>query len=129
MAKEILMLGDIEIEKNRFYHHKTPILLRDIDTEKVLVSNKIPFGEKNCKYFIGYLHGNHKVKPLHIIIYISNSFLISAQTLYQLVLYFSNKSSSSIKKYIYLVCPFLHKHIIMLLETSAYVKSYDGQTK
>ena len=54
----------------------------DVDIEKVLVSNKISFGEKNYKYFIGYLC-NHKVKSLHIIV----------------------------------------------PKTSAYVKSYDGQTK
>ena len=34
--------------------------------EKVLVSNKISFGEKNYKCFIGYLYNNHKVKPLYI---------------------------------------------------------------
>ena len=59
MGKEILALGDIETEKkNFFYRHMTPILLGDVDIEKVLVSNKIPFREKNYKYFIGYL-----VKP------------------------------------------------------------------
>ena len=51
--------------------------------KKVLVSNKIYFGEKKYKQFIGYLYNNHKVKPLHI----------------------------------------------MLSKASAYVKSYDGQTK
>ena len=43
-------------------------VLRDIDIEKVLVSNKFSFGEKNYKYFIGYLHNNHTVKPLHIML-------------------------------------------------------------
>ena len=57
--------------------------MRDLDIEKVLVSNKIPSIEKNYKYLNGYLYDNHKVKPLHII----------------------------------------------LPKTSAYVKSYDGQTK
>ena len=55
----------------------------DIDVEKVLVSNKISFGEKNYKYFIGYLCNGNKDKPLNI----------------------------------------------MLLKTSAYIKSYDRQTK
>ena len=27
--------------------------------KKVLVSNKISFGEKNCKYFIGYLYNGY----------------------------------------------------------------------
>ena len=46
MVKEILTFGNIEIEKNRFYRHKTPILLEDVDIEIVIVSNKISFGEK-----------------------------------------------------------------------------------
>ena len=83
MGKEILTFKDNEIEKNKFYHHKTPIFLGDVDIEKVLISNKIFFGEKNYKYFIGYLYNGNKVKPLNI----------------------------------------------MLSKTSAYVKSYDGQTK
>ena len=83
MGKGILTFKDNEIEKNKFYHHKTPIFLGDVDIEKVLISNKIFFGEKNYKYFIGYLYNGNKVKPLNI----------------------------------------------MLSKTSAYVKSYDGQTK
>ena len=50
MGKEILTFGNIEIEKNKFYHHKTPIFLKDVDIDKVLVSNKISFSEKNYKY-------------------------------------------------------------------------------
>ena len=47
MCKEILTFGDIEIEKNKFYRHKNLfILFKDINIEKVLVSNKISFGEK-----------------------------------------------------------------------------------
>ena len=41
MSKEILTFEDIEIEKNKFYHHKTPIFKKDVDIGKVLVSNKI----------------------------------------------------------------------------------------
>ena len=68
MGKKILMFGDIEIEKYKFYHHKSPILLEHADIEKVLVSNKISSGEKSYKYFIGYLHNDYKVKPLHIML-------------------------------------------------------------
>ena len=83
MGIGILTFGDIEIEKNKFYRNRIPIPLKDIDIEKVLVSKKISFGEKNYKYFIGYLYNDDKVQPLNI----------------------------------------------MLPKTSAYVKSYDGQTK
>ena len=61
MGKEILTFGDIEIEKKKFYRHKTPVPLRDVDIEKVLVSNKISFGEENYKYFIGYLYNVNKI--------------------------------------------------------------------
>ena len=55
MDKEILMFGDIKIEKNKFYQHNTPIFLKYVD-------NKIYFGEKNYKYTIGYWYNDHKVK-------------------------------------------------------------------
>ena len=66
MDKESLTFGDIEIKKNKFYRHKSPIFLKDVDIEKVLVSNKIQ--QKNYKYFIGYWYNNLNVKPLHIML-------------------------------------------------------------
>ena len=51
-----------------FYPHKTPILWGDVDIEKVLVSNKISFGGKNYKCFIGYLYNCNKVKLLNIML-------------------------------------------------------------
>ena len=47
MSKEVLTFGNIEIEKNKFYCHKTPAHLRGVNIEKLLVSSKISFGEKN----------------------------------------------------------------------------------
>ena len=69
MGKEILTFGDIEIEKNKFYRNITPVFLKDVEVEKVvLVSNKLSFGENNYEYFIRYLHNDHKVKSLHIML-------------------------------------------------------------
>ena len=62
------MFGNIKINKTKFYRNKTPILLKDVDIEKVLVSNKISFGEKNYKYFTCYWYDNHKVKSLYIML-------------------------------------------------------------
>ena len=45
MSKENLTFGDIEIEK-KIYCHKAPKFLKDVNIEKVLVSNKISFGEQ-----------------------------------------------------------------------------------
>ena len=46
ISKESLTFVNIEIEKNKFYCNKSPVLLKGVDTEKVLVSNKISSGEK-----------------------------------------------------------------------------------
>ena len=68
MGRKMLTLEDIEVKKSKLYHNKTPISAQDEDIEKVLVSNKISFGEKNFKYFIGYMNYGNKVKPLHIML-------------------------------------------------------------
>ena len=64
-GKDSLIFRDNEVEKNKFYHTKTSVFLKNVD-EKALVFNKIFFDEKNYKYFIGCLYNYHKVKPLHI---------------------------------------------------------------
>ena len=40
MGKETLTFGNIEIQKNIFYRYKSPIFKKDVDIEKVLVSQK-----------------------------------------------------------------------------------------
>ena len=98
MGKEILTFGDIEIEMYKFYRYKTPIVLRDVDIEKVLVSMKIPFSEKNYKHFIGYLYNDHKVKPLNIMIRKTNAYIKSydGQTKW---MYFLIEDDYSLEKY------------------------------
>ena len=68
MGKEILMFGNIEIDFFFFF------FFWDIDIEKVLVSNKIPFGKKNYKYFIGYLYNGNKVNPLNVMYFMTHVF-------------------------------------------------------
>ena len=40
MVKDLLTFDNIEMKKNNFFCHKSPIVLKDVDTEKVLVSKK-----------------------------------------------------------------------------------------
>ena len=49
MEKTITRFGDTEIKKQKFYQHKIPILIANIDVNKIVVSNKSDF-----KYFIDY---------------------------------------------------------------------------
>ena len=41
MEKAIIEFGDIEIEKQTFHQHKRPILMKNIDINKIAVYNKI----------------------------------------------------------------------------------------
>ena len=66
MGKETITFDNIEIEKPNFYHYKTPIFYEDTGFKNILVPNKISSGENNYKYFIGYLHDDYKIEPLHI---------------------------------------------------------------
>ena len=52
MFKNIIKFDDTEIEKCKFYQHKSPISIENIDISKTVVSNKISFGKKDFKYFI-----------------------------------------------------------------------------
>ena len=51
---KIIKFGDIEIQKQKFHQHKRPIAIKNIDMNKIVISNKISFSKKRFKYLIGY---------------------------------------------------------------------------
>ena len=54
MEKTFIKFGDTEIKKHKFHKYKRPISIKNIDINKIIVSNKVSFGKKGFKYFIGY---------------------------------------------------------------------------
>ena len=52
--EKIITFADIEIQKQKFHQHNGPISIKNIDINKIVVSNKVSFGKKGFKYFIGY---------------------------------------------------------------------------
>ena len=44
---------DTEIKKHKFHYHKNPILIDDVDINKIIVSNKVSFRKTCFKYFTG----------------------------------------------------------------------------
>ena len=54
MDKKVITFDGTEIEEYKFHQHKSPILINTIDVNKIVVSNKFPFGKQGFKYFIGY---------------------------------------------------------------------------
>ena len=64
MEKTVTKFDDTEIEKQKFNLHKRLIAIGNIDINKIVVSNKVSFGKKGFKYFIGYKDA--KIRPLCI---------------------------------------------------------------
>ena len=54
MERTIFKFGDIEIQKQKLHLHEKPISIKNIDINKIVVSNKVSFGKEGFKYFIGY---------------------------------------------------------------------------
>ena len=54
MDKKIIKFDDTEVEEFEFHEHKSPILINDINIDKIVVSDKLPFCKQDFKYFIGY---------------------------------------------------------------------------
>ena len=52
--EKVIKFGDIQIQKQKFHQHKGPILIKNIDSNKIVVSNKVSVSKKGFKYFIGY---------------------------------------------------------------------------
>ena len=42
------------IKKQKFHQNKRPILIKNVDFNKIVVSEKLSFGKKGFKYSIGY---------------------------------------------------------------------------
>ena len=61
----MIRFGNTETEKHKFHQHKSHILINSIDINKIVVFNKVSFGRKGYKYFIGYKHG----KKLDLYVY------------------------------------------------------------
>ena len=56
MEKTIRKFGDIEIQKQKFYQL---VSIKNINIYKIIVSNKVSFGQKGFKYFIGYKYAKN----------------------------------------------------------------------
>ena len=52
--EKVIKFSDIQIQKQKFHQHKGPISIKNIDSNKIVVSNNVSVGKKAFKYFIGY---------------------------------------------------------------------------
>ena len=73
MGKTIIKFGDIEIKNQKFYQHKRPTSIKNIDINQIVVSNKVSFGKKDFKFFIDYKEAR-KIRPLCIFLPKMNAY-------------------------------------------------------
>ena len=60
------IFGDIELSKGEFYENKKGIKLKDVNVNKIVVSNKVKVNDEINKVFIGYSDEN--VVPVFLIL-------------------------------------------------------------
>ena len=57
----------MRLKKNAFHKFKYPIDINEVNIGKIVISNKVLYGKKCFKYFIGY-KDDDKIKPLCIML-------------------------------------------------------------
>ena len=48
----VITFGGIEIQKQIFYQRKEPISIKSVDIDKLVVSDKVPFGKKDLNILL-----------------------------------------------------------------------------
>ena len=65
MDQKLIKLDDMKIKEYKFHQNKSPVSISDIDINKIVVSNNLPFGKQDFKDIIGYKDSG-KIIPLCI---------------------------------------------------------------
>ena len=67
MGGKVIDFGDKKINKKDFYNNKKQFKIKDIDINKIIISEPVSYGKKNAKkYIIGY--SDDVIRPLRILL-------------------------------------------------------------
>ena len=67
MKKTTIKFDDLEIQKQNFHQHTRPISVKNVDINKVVVSNKLSFGKND----LNTLLAKKIIKKLDLYVYFS----------------------------------------------------------
>ena len=65
--KKFITFYDTGTEEYKFYQYKKSVPTNDVDINEIVVSNKLPFGKKDFKYFVDYKVDKKKYTFIHIL--------------------------------------------------------------
>ena len=74
MEETVIKFGDTKIEEQKFHQHMSPILINNIDINKILLFNKVSFGKNGFQYFISDKDAK-KFRPLRILAHVEQAFM------------------------------------------------------
>ena len=74
MSEKTLKLDNIKVNRKVFHKTKQPIDLSLVDINKIVISDKLKYGDDGFKYFIGYKEDDI-VKPSDIILRQMNGYI------------------------------------------------------
>ena len=96
IEKTVIKFGDIEIEKQKFHQNKIPTSIKNVDINKIVVSNRVSFGKK--KSVLNILLAIQMIK-LELYIYFSQRWARTEETLVKLNKSFLIKDDELLEKY------------------------------
>ena len=83
MKKTTIKFDDLEIQKQNFHQHIRPISVKNVDINKVVVSNKLSFGKND----LNTLLAKKIIKKLDLYVYFSQKWVHMEKTLMKLSVY------------------------------------------
>ena len=80
--EKIIKSGDIETKKQEFHQRKEPILITNIDINKITVSNKILFGKK----YLNILLATKMLEKIDLYVYFPKIYIKKRQRLEKILM-------------------------------------------
>ena len=96
MEKTVIKFGDIEIEKQKFHQNKIPTFIKNVDINKIVVSNRVSFDKK--KSVLNILLAIKMIK-LELYVYFSQRWARTEETLVKINKSFLIKDDELLEKY------------------------------
>ena len=95
MEKTIIKFGDIEIQKQKLQQNKVTTLIKNIDIDKIVVSNKVSFGKRRD---LNISLATKMLAKLDPYAYFSQKWVHIEKTLMKLNIYLSSQKMINYQK-------------------------------